>query len=46
MLKKLDKMKIGQRLKESFKHVIIDFMVLLIIIVIAMVYIVKDYSKV
>lgn len=46
MLKKLDKMKIGQRLKESFKHVIIDFMILLIIIVIAMVYIVKDYSKV
>lgn len=46
MLKKLDKMKIGQRLKESFKHVIIVFMVLLIIIVIAMVYIVKDYSKV
>ena len=46
MLKKLDKMKIGQRLKESFKHVIIDFIVLLIIIVIAMVYIVKDYSKV
>lgn len=39
-------MKIGQRLKESFKHVIIDFMILLIIIVIAMVYIVKDYSKV
>ena len=33
MLKKLDKMKIGQRLKESFKHVIIDFMVLLIILI-------------
>ena len=46
MLKKLDKMKIAQRLKESFKQVIVAFIAVLIIMSIAMIYVVKDYSKV
>lgn len=46
MLKKLDKMKIGQRLKESFKQVIVAFAAVLLIMAIAMIYVVQDYSKV
>ena len=46
VLKKLDKMKIAQRLKESFKQVIVAFIAVLIIMSIAMIYVVKDYSKV
>ena len=46
MLKKLDKMNIGQRLRESFKQVIFIFVIVIVIMTAAMLYLVKDYSKV
>ncbi len=43
---KLDKMDIGKRLKESYKQIILAFSAVLLIMSIAIVYIVVDYSKV
>lgn len=46
MFKKLNKMKIGERLKKSFTQVIIIFGVLSVLIMAVMLYMVKDYEKV
>lgn len=46
MFKKLNKMKIGERLKKSFTQVIVIFGILSVLIMAVMFYIVKDYEKV
>lgn len=46
MFKKLDKMDIGSRLKESYKQVIVVFVGVLLLMAIAVVYMISDYSKV
>lgn len=46
MFKKLDEMDIGRRLKSSFKQIIIIFVVVLVIMAVAMMYLVNDYSKI
>lgn len=46
MFKKLNKMRIGTRLKKSFTRVILIFGILSIVIMAVMLYMVKDYEKV
>lgn len=46
MFKKLNKMKIGERLKNSFTQVIVIFGILSVLIMAVMFYMVKDYEKV
>lgn len=46
MFEKLNKMKIGTRLKKSFTRVILIFGILSIVIMAVMLYMVKDYEKV
>ena len=46
MFKKLDKMNIGQRLKSSFRQIIIIFVAVLVVMAAAMIYLINDYSKI
>ena len=46
MLKRLNGMRIGKRLKSSFRQVILIFAVLLVVVVAAMLYISSDYTNI